>query len=100
MGHTVEPSHAYRRLQQRLDRNVTGAPDSPEFMQILRLLFSPSEADLARQLPTQFISVTSLARKLEMSEETLEEMLTGMAAILDSVTLVGNIDATLARLGA
>lgn len=79
MGHTVEPSHAYRRLQQRLDRNVTGAPDSPEFMQILRLLFSPSEADLARQLPTQFTPVRSLARKLEMTVETLDEMLTGMA---------------------
>ena len=79
MGHTVEPSQAYRRLQQRLDRNVTGAPDSPVFMQILRLLFSPSEADLARQLPTQFTSVRSLARKLEMTVETLDEMLTGMA---------------------
>ena len=79
MGHIAEPSHAYRRLQQRLDRNVTGAPDSPVFMQILRLLFSPSEADLARQLPTQFASVTSLARKLEMTVETLDEMLTGMA---------------------
>jgi hypothetical protein len=60
----VESSHPYRRLQQRLDHNVTGAPDSPAFMQILRLLFSPSEAELARQLPTQFTPVRSLARKL------------------------------------
>jgi ferredoxin len=79
MGHTVEPSHPYRRLQQRLDRNVTGAPDSPAFMQILRLLFSPSEADLARQLPTQFTAVRSLAPKVEMGVEALDEMLTDMA---------------------
>ena len=79
MGHTVEHSQAYRRLQQRLNRNVTGAPDSPVFMQILKLLFSPSEADLARQLPTQFTAVNRSARKVEMPVEALDDILTSMA---------------------
>ena len=51
MGHIVNHPRTYRLLQQRLDRNVTGAPDSPAFLHILRLLFSPDEADLATQSP-------------------------------------------------
>lgn len=29
MGHIVNPDKQYRLLQQRLDRNPTGAPDDP-----------------------------------------------------------------------
>ena len=54
MGHRlVSPDRAYRALQQRLDENVTGAPDAPVFRKILRLLFTPDDADLARRLPTR-----------------------------------------------
>jgi ferredoxin len=66
-------------LQQRLDRNVTGAPDSPEFMQILQLLFKPAEADLARQMPTGFISLRRLAGKVGMPVDALADMVTAMA---------------------
>ncbi|HEX6419045.1 MAG TPA: hypothetical protein VFZ77_11135, partial [Acidimicrobiales bacterium] len=52
----VDPDVAYGLLQQRLDRNVTGAPDSPTFRKILRLLFTPEQAHIARHIP-QFISV-------------------------------------------
>ena len=62
MAHTVNPDRTYHLLQQRLDRNVTGAPDSPVFTQILKLLFSTEEADIARQMPTQFTSLGRLAR--------------------------------------
>jgi len=41
MGHTPKPDRECCLLQQRLDRNVTGAPDSPHFMEILKILFSP-----------------------------------------------------------
>ena len=51
MAHTVNPDRTYHLLQQRLDRNVTGAPDSPVFTQILKLLFSTEEADIARLMP-------------------------------------------------
>ena len=37
MGHFTNPDREYRLLQQRLDRNITGAPDSPVFMQILKM---------------------------------------------------------------
>ncbi len=79
MGHATSPNRTYRLLQQRLDRNVTGAPDSPALMKILQLLFSPDEADLARQIPTRFISLRSLARKSGIPEAPLNDKIDTMA---------------------
>ena len=50
MAHIVNPDREYHLLQQRLDRHVTGAPESPVLTKILRLLYSPEEARLARRL--------------------------------------------------
>ena len=68
----------YELLQQRLDRNVTGAPDSDAMRRVLRLLFTPEEAHIARQLP-QVVSVDALARKLEMDIEEVDHQITTMA---------------------
>ena len=70
MGHALEHEHVYDRLQQRLDVNITGAPASPVFFQILKLLYSPQEAEIARQLPTLPTSLDKLARKLLLLPET------------------------------
>jgi len=79
MGHTVNADREYRLLQQRLDREVTGAPDSPVFMKILRLLFSPDEADLARRLPSTPTALEDLSGKLDMPQDQLCDKLTDMA---------------------
>ncbi|HPO13626.1 MAG TPA: 4Fe-4S dicluster domain-containing protein [Candidatus Hydrogenedentes bacterium] len=79
MGHTVNPDREYRLLQQRLDRMPTGAPDSPILMQILKLLFSPEEAELARRVPAKPISLEKLAQKLNLSPQELQERLTPLA---------------------
>mgnify|MGYP001823120785 CR=1 FL=1 len=79
MGHVTNPHKTYHLLQQRLDRNVTGAPESPALMQILRLLFSPEEADLACQIPTRFISLDRLARKVDIPPEALDDRITALA---------------------
>ncbi|MFW2340027.1 MAG: 4Fe-4S dicluster domain-containing protein [Acidimicrobiia bacterium] len=68
----------YRLLQERLDRNVTGAPDSPAMRRILRMLFTPEDAHVARRLP-QFISIPLLAKKLEVDVDDLNEHITSMA---------------------
>ncbi len=83
MGHTTTSSRLdvdreYRLLQERLDRNVTGAPDSDAMRRVLRLMFTPQEAHIARQLP-QVISVPALASKLEMDVEELDAHITTMA---------------------
>jgi ferredoxin len=80
MGHTVNTDKEYRLLQQRYDRMVTGAPESPVFMKILKLLFSPEEADMARKIPSRPTSLRKLAAKLGMEEEAARERLTAMAA--------------------
>lgn len=80
MGHVTNPHRSYHLLQQRLDRNVTGAPDSPALMQILRLLFAPDEAELARQISTRFMSLSRLARKTGLTPAELDEKITAMAA--------------------
>jgi NAD-dependent dihydropyrimidine dehydrogenase PreA subunit len=79
MGHTLDTGLAYRRLQQRLDRNVTGAPDSPALMKILRILFSGEEADLAARIPTRLTSIPALAARLGLSAEELDDKITDMA---------------------
>ncbi len=79
MAHIVNPDRSYRLLQQRLDRNVTGAPETPVFMQILKLLFSPSDAEIARQMPTNFTKLSDLARRLNVPADELLDILSGMA---------------------
>jgi len=80
MGHmaTLRSDEEYRLLQQRLDRNPTGAPDSPTFQRILRLLFTPEEARIALDIP-QFIPLDDLATKLDLPVEELGERVTTMA---------------------
>lgn len=80
MGHRlVNPGRSYEKLQRRLDRNVTGAPDSPAFRKALALLFSPDDADLAAEVPTKPIRVEKLAARLGLEPARLHERLTAMA---------------------
>lgn len=79
MGHTVNPEREHRLLQQRLDSMVTGAPDSPALMQILKLLFTPEEAAFARQVPAKPTSLSALARKLGMPLDELDGKVTELA---------------------
>ena len=78
VGDRIEVDEEYRLLQERLDRNVTGAPDSEPMRRMLRLLFTPEEAHIARQLP-QVISVPKLAEKLAMDVDKLHDHITEMA---------------------
>ena len=79
MGHATNNERTYRLLQQRLDRTVTGAPDSPTLIKILKLLFRPDEAELARRLPGRPTELEVLSQKLDMPKEELREKLTAMA---------------------
>ena len=78
MTQTLDADREYRLLQQRLDRNVTGAPDSEAMLRVLELLFTPEEAHIARRLPL-LISLPKLAERLHIDEEELGERITSMA---------------------
>jgi len=79
MGHITNSEREYRLLQQRLDYNLTGAPHSPAFIQILKLLFTPREAEIARQIPVRPILLRTLARKIAMPDDKLYEQVISMA---------------------
>jgi ferredoxin len=80
MGHTlaVDPDVAYHRLQQRLDRMPTGAPDSAVFQRILRLLFTQEQAEIAAQMPTM-CTMAQLADRTGRSAEQLAPVVDDMA---------------------
>jgi len=80
MGHMPNPDREYRLLQQRLDRNIVGAPDSPEFTKILKMLFTPEEADLARRLPTAFAPLNRLSRQLGIPLDELDDKMSALAS--------------------
>lgn len=80
MGHIINPDKEHQLLQRKLDRYVTGAPDSPTFMKILHLLFTPADAELARQIPFTVVSLPKLAQKLRMAEQDLAPRLEDLAA--------------------
>lgn len=79
MGHIVNPDREYRLLQQRLDRKVQGAPESPTLMKILSLLFSPDEAEIAKKIPSQPTSLDILSRRLNIPKDELNDRMTEMA---------------------
>ncbi|MBI1987261.1 MAG: 4Fe-4S dicluster domain-containing protein [Nitrospinae bacterium] len=79
MGHTANSDRNYRLLQQRLDCAVTGAPQSPTLMKILKLLFSPEESEFARRIPSRPTPLDVLARKLGIAQDELCDRMTEMA---------------------
>jgi ferredoxin len=79
MAHTPDPDREYRLLQQRLDRHVIGAPESPILMKILGLLYSLEEARLARRLPSVPTSLNTLSRKVGIPQDELDDQLTEMS---------------------
>jgi NAD-dependent dihydropyrimidine dehydrogenase PreA subunit len=83
MGHrqaraTLDPDPVYRQLQQRLDRMPTGAPDSETLRRILRLLFTPEEAELAAQVPS-LSSVAALAGRVGREVQDLQATVDDLA---------------------
>lgn len=79
MGHIVNSERDYRLLQQRLDYNITGAPDSPVFIEILKILFTPEEAHIAYQIPLRPTLLSIIAAKLNTTTEELYDKILAMA---------------------
>ena len=79
MSHTHSHEAVYHDLQERFDHHLTGAPKSPIFIQILRLLYSPQEAEIARQLPVLPTPIEKLARRMDMPVQQLEVHLDRLA---------------------
>ncbi|MGC8737991.1 MAG: ATP-binding protein [Candidatus Hydrogenedens sp.] len=79
MGHIVNSEREYRLLQQQMDNSITSVPPSPVLTEILKILFTPEEAQLTRQLPTRPVSLDKLAKQLNVEPTALEDKLCDLA---------------------
>lgn len=69
----------YQRLQERLDLHAAGAPASESFTEILKIMFTTGEAEIACQLTFAPQPLGKLAAKLEMDGAELQVILEKMA---------------------
>lgn len=69
----------YQRLQKRLDLHPSGAPPSEDFTRILKIMFSPDEAEIACELTFDLQSLKKLITKTGIDEKRLFETLERLA---------------------
>ncbi len=69
----------YSNLQQHLDTFLLGAPAAPSILEILRIRFTPEEAEVALLLDSRLRTVASLASSANRGEDALRSVLEEMA---------------------
>lgn len=69
----------YNELQQKLNTHPAGAPDRPEFLEILRMLFTAKEAGLAVQLAFRPKRVDDIAQKAGLTADEVSTLCEGLA---------------------
>ena len=69
----------YKKLQERLDTHPAGAPAAESFDKILRILFSPEEAEIAVNLTFTLQPVSRISQKTGIESDTLTAKLEAMA---------------------
>ncbi len=78
MGH-LSHHKAYRDLQRHIDKLPSSMPDTPRTRAILRLLFTPEEAELAAKMPLKPRSAWSIAKRLGQDHDQMKTRLDAMA---------------------
>lgn len=74
------PEDVYEALAQHLDEMPIGAPMSDELLGILRILFTPDEAELATKLPFMNSTLDDLSGMTGVPAGELEAILDGMVS--------------------
>ena len=69
----------YEALQEKLNQHAMGAPKREEFLEILRILFTPEEAELAAHLPFAPQRVDEIAQALGRPEAEVLRLCEQMA---------------------
>jgi len=78
MGH-LSIEKPYLSLQKRLHKNPIGAPASKVLFEILRLRFSPEEAEIGARMPMTPAPLDKLSRRIGEDPKRLAAKLDGMA---------------------
>lgn len=84
MGHLG--TGVYHKLQHRLDRYPVGAPKSKDLIELLSLLFSEEEAELAARMPIAPETLEVLSRRLGIEAPRLRdkfEVMAGKGLVMD-----------------
>ena len=71
----VMEKDVYQRLREWLDTHPVGAPESENILEILRIMFSPEEAELNMLLPLTPTPIAEIAKNIEMEEKELKQYL-------------------------
>ena len=74
-----QEEEVYNRLAARYNEHAIGAPLTKEFINILKLLFDPAEAELVAQLPTRNTDVSQIAQGLGREKIELQTILDNLA---------------------
>jgi len=81
MGHMSQLKQEYRGLMERLDHHAVGMPRPEDeralqgWRELLELMYTPEEAELASRMPMMPTPLSKLARRFDMPEEELKERL-------------------------
>lgn len=75
----MQEDSIYKRLYKKLTVTPTGAPKGKKFIEILKILFTPEEAELALILPFMPTPLKDIAAGARMEEEDAEKALSRMA---------------------
>ena len=70
----------YEQLREKLDKFPIGMPDSAEAIEILKIYYSPEEAQLALKLSMLNKSLEDIAAELDEDIDALQQKLDRMAA--------------------
>jgi electron transport complex protein RnfB len=74
------PEDIYEVLARHLDEMPVGAPMSDELLEILRILFTPEEAELGASLPFMNATLEDISGATGMPAEQLQGVLDGMVS--------------------
>lgn len=69
----------YEELREHLDKHPTGAPEAPEILEILSILFTVEEAKVAAAMPFRPKSAEEIAERAGVSPEEARERLESLA---------------------
>jgi ferredoxin len=79
MGHLATAEGVYVELAERLHRYPIGAPPAKELYEILKILYSEEEAQVAAQFPMLPAPFVELQRRIGLEPERLRSILNSLA---------------------
>ena len=76
----MDKREIYRRLRDKLAVAPSGVPDGDKFLEILEILFTPEEAELALIVPFGPASLSNIVKSSRIEESKAKKLLTNMAS--------------------